>query len=627
MNSFKIIFMNFKQNIKTSLLYLCAMIFSVASYYNFLSMRHNPQFLEAQEVSSYVQSASFSASMLMVMFLIFFIVYSSNFFLNQRKKEIGVYAFMGIDNYKIAFIFASEGLLLGTLSVIIGLAIGIVFSKLFMMMIAKIALLNITIEFFISKKAVFSTIIVYSVILGITFLKGYFQVIRTNLIDLLNSLKKEEELPKINYFKGIASIIIIGIGYYIAINYEILGFGNTLMVTILLTIWGTYWMFNSFFSIVIRYFINKKSFLYRGTNIISISNIAFRIKNNYKTLAAVAILITTSITSFATVSSLRYFADHNHKVEVPYTVSYVSDDEDIIEKVDNIIEASSHNVQLTERVNFLYVPITENLQSADQVVVVKLSDFQNIILDLEVENKEKIIPKFNLSKGEAGYVHKPGTAISILDLNNIRIGDMDFNIRTDIKVPLLGAGIPYPCIVVDDDDYLQLKSSFEEKQFNGIILDNEENTKDLTMELANAVHPGEISLYTYYVAGATFYDMVGIVYFVGGFLALVFIFATGSIIYFKILSESFRDRNKYQILKKVGTTDLEISNSVSKQVGIFFILPLIIGSIHSIVAISVLGKVMEYSFILPTAISIVIFALVYGVFYLFTTRKFITVVK
>lgn len=627
MSSFKIIFMNFKQNIKTSLLYLCSMIFSVASYYNFLSIRHNPQFLEAQEVSSYVEGASYSASMLMIMFLMFFIVYSSNFFLNQRKKEIGVYAFMGIDNYKIAFIFASEGLLLGTLSVIIGLGIGIVFSKLFMMMIAKIALLNITIQFFISKKAVFSTIIVYSVILGITFLKGYFQVIRTNLIDLLNSLKKEEELPKINYFKGIASIIIIGIGYYIAINYEILGFEVTLMVTILLTIWGTYWMFNSFFSIVIRYFINKKSFLYKGTNIISISNIAFRIKNNYKTLAAVTILITTSITSFATVSSLRYFADNNHKIEVPYTVSYVSDDEDIIEKVDNIIEASSHNVQLTERVNFLYVPAVENLQGIDQVVVIKVSDFKKIVSDLEVENREKIISKFNLSKGEVGYVERPGIVMTMLESNNVRIEDTNFDIKIHTKVPLLGKGVYYPCLVVNDDDYLQLKSSFEEKQFNGIILDNEENTEDLTMELANAVPPGEISLYTYYVAGATFYDMVGIVYFVGGFLALVFIFATGSIIYFKILSESFRDRNKYQILKKVGTTDLEISNSVLKQVGIFFILPLIIGSIHSIVAISVLGQLMKYSFVVPTAISIVIFSLVYGVFYLFTTRKFITVVR
>ena len=305
MNSFKIAIINFKRNIRTYGLYLMAMIFSVATYYNFVSMRYNPQFLEAKEVSAYIESSSMTASMLMIIFFIFFIVYSSNFFLNQRKREIGVYAFMGIDNYKIAFIFASEGLLLGIMSVIFGLGIGILFSKLFMMMLAKVAFLNIRIDFFISKKAIIETIIVYSIILGITFLKGYLDIIRTNLIDLMNSLKKEEELPKINYFKGIVSIVIIGVAYYIAINYEKFGFGTALMVTVLLIIWGTYWLFGSFFSMIIRYYINKKGFLYKGTNIISISNIAFRIKNNYRTLAAVAVLMTTCITSFGTVSSLK----------------------------------------------------------------------------------------------------------------------------------------------------------------------------------------------------------------------------------------------------------------------------------------------------------------------------------
>ncbi|SJZ74799.1 FtsX-like permease family protein [Garciella nitratireducens] len=247
MNSFKIAIINFKRNIKVYGLYLMAMVFSVATYYNFVSMRYNPQFLEAKEISVYIEGSSITTSMLMIIFLIFFIVYSSNFFLNQRKREIGVYAFMGIDNYKIAFIFASEGLLMGIMSLAVGLGIGILFNKLFMMLLAKVALLNIRIDFFISKKAVIETIIIYLIILGITFLKGYLDIIRTNLIDLMNSLKKEEELPKVNYFKGIVSIIIIGVAYYIAINYERFGFNISLMVTVLLIIWGTYWLFGSFF--------------------------------------------------------------------------------------------------------------------------------------------------------------------------------------------------------------------------------------------------------------------------------------------------------------------------------------------------------------------------------------------
>ncbi|CCQ96236.1 conserved membrane hypothetical protein [[Clostridium] ultunense Esp] len=618
MNSFKIAIINFKRNIRTYGLYLMAMIFSVATYYNFVSMRYNPQFLEAKEVSAYIESSSMAASMLMIIFLIFFIVYSSNFFLNQRKREIGVYAFMGIDNYKIAFIFASEGLLLGIMSVIFGLGAGILFSKLFMMMLAKVALLNIRINFFISKKAIIETIILYSIILGVTFLKGYLDIIKTNLIDLMNSLKKEEEFPKINYFKGIVSIVIIGVAYYIAINYEKFGFGTALMVTVLLIIWGTYWLFGSFFSMVIRYYINKKGFLYKGTNIISISNIGFRIKNNYRTLAAVAVLITTCITSFGTVSSLKYYVDENHRIEVPYTVTYISSNEEEIKKVDKVIENSSHNVELKNNANFLYVPDSE-------VVVVNLSTFKDILKDLKIENREKVISKFKLSKNEAGYIERPGVMMSILEKNDIHIGNQKYNIRVNTKVPIFGKGVPFPCIVVKDDEYEVLKSHFSEKQFNGIILDKPEDTKDLTFELAEVL-PAESGLYTYFIAGARFYDFTGIVYFLGAFLFLVFVFATGSIIYFKTLSQSFEDKGKYGILKKLGTTDLEIYQSVSKQIGIFFILPLIVGIIHSMVAISVLSDIMKCSLNRPTIISIGTFVLIYGIFYVFTRRKFIDTV-
>ena len=619
MNSFKIAIINFKRNIRTYGLYLMAMIFSVATYYNFVSMRYNPQFLETKEISAYIEGSSITASMLMIMFLIFFIVYSSNFFLNQRKREIGVYAFMGIDNYKIAFIFASEGLLLGIISVIFGLGVGILFSKLFMMMLAKVALLNIRIGFFISKKAVIETIIIYSIILGITLLKGYLDIIRTNLIDLMNSLKKEEELPKVNYFKGIVSIIIIGVAYYIAINYERFGFGTALMITVLLIIWGTYWLFGSFFSMIIRYYINKKNFLYKGTNIISISNIVFRIKNNYRTLTAVAVLVTTCITSFGTVSSLKYYVEENHEIEVPYTITYISDNQEEIAKVDKIIANSNHKLELKEKANFLYVPDRE-------VVVVSLSTFRNIISDLKVKNSENIIFKFNLSKDEVGYIERPGVMMSIIAKDDIVLGDKKYDIKIDTKVPFFGSGVPFPCLVVDDDEYEILKSNFSEKQFNGIILDNPENTKDLTFKLVKVLSE-ESWLYTYFVAGATFYDFTGIVYFLGAFLFLVFVFATGSIIYFKTLSESFGDKNKYEILKKLGITDIEIDESISKQLGIFFILPLIVGIIHSMVAIWVLSDIMKCSLIKPTIISIGIFAVIYSIFYVFTRMKYIDIVE
>jgi len=190
---------------------------------------------------------------------------------------------------------------------------------------------------------------------------------------------------------------------------------------------------------------------------------------------------------------------------------------------------------------------------------VKLSTFQRILTDLNVKGRDKILSKIGQLKKEAVYVERPGVFMSLLEKNDIKIGDRVYRIKAQTKIPLFGSGLPFPCVVVGEEEYETLKSEFEEKQFNGIILDNPEDTKDLTLQLAQIL-PENSRLFTYFIAGAAMYDLIGIVYFLGAFLFLVFVFATGSIIYFKILSESFRDKDKYEILKKLGTTDVEIKS-------------------------------------------------------------------
>lgn len=618
MNSFKLTIMNFRRNLKAYGLYLMAMVFSVATYYNFTSMRYNPQFLEVKNISMYIESTSMTASILMILFLVFFIMYSSNFFLNYRKKEIGLYGLMGVDNYKVAFIFALEGLLLGIMSLLIGLFLGLLFSKLFLMLLARAALLNMRIDFFISKKAILETIIAYSIILFISFLKGYLEIIRTNLIDLMNTLRKAEELPKVNYLKGFASLVTIGIAYYIAVNYGSYGFAVALFWSVILVILGTYWLFGSFMPMLVRLLVNRKKILYRGTNIISISNIAFRIKDNYRTFAAVAVLITVCITSFGTVSSLKYFLAENHRIEVPYTISFISSEQEEIERVEEIIADSNRSIELRQQADFLIVP-----QSG--VVVVNSSTFESLLTALNVRDRGKILARAGQLEDGVIYVERPGVLMDLVERKEVEVGDKVYEIKLQAKVPLFGNGLPYTAIVVNDREYEALRLKYEEKQFNGIILDNPEGIRDLTFRLAEVLTE-ESGLYTYFMAGAMMYDLVGIVYFLGAFLFLVFVFATDSIIYFKILTESFRDRAKFEILKKIGTTEQEIHQSVSKQVGLFFALPLVAGIIHSLVAISVLSDLMNYSLIRPVIISIVVFIIAYGLFYIFTRRKFVDVV-
>lgn len=627
MNSFSIAGNNLKNNIRAYGLHLMAIIFSVAVYYDFISLKYNPEVLSSQSKLNYMSGAAYSTAVVLLVFLIFFIWYSNSFFLRHRKKEIGIYAFMGVNNSQIGYIFAIEGFFMGIIGVGTGLFIGVLTGKLFMMLLAKVAILDVKINFFISVKGLIETAITFLIIFALTSIKSYFDITRSKLIDLFNASRKQEGLHKVSYLKGIFSIMLIGAGYYTSRFAMGVNFIAVAFITILLVVWGTYWLFGSFLSAVTRYLLSRKRILYNGVNIVSISNIAFRIKKNYKALATIAILIATTVTAFGTVTSLRYYVNETYDIEMPYSFSYVSDDYGLKEKVKGIINKSNHNILLEEEVKFLYIDNqNSNLMSADKsFVIVRFSDFQRITRDLGTEDGEKIIEKVKPLKGEATFIEKPGVIMSLVDYESIDVGSESFRIKTEIKTPLFGNGMRKVCLVVHDEDYERLKKSFKQHQFNGIIVDNQNETLDLAKELYNIDSLKE-SLFAYVIKYKTKYEFIGVTYFLGCFLSLVFIIATGSIIYFKLLSEAFADKSKYEILSKIGMTRIEVSKAISKQVGISFILPLVIGSIHSCFAIAVLSKILNFNLIMPTIISIVVFAIVYGIFYVATTRKFIKIV-
>lgn len=633
MNSFKIAKMNFKNNIRTYLLYIIAMVFAVSAYYNFWNLSLNPQVNASKEISMYIHATNGITIFFMIIFLIFFIMYSSNFFLNERKKEIGLYSLMGIDNSKLAFIFASEGLFLGALSIVIGLFIGILFSKLFMMILAKVAILNIVFKFNISLKAILITIFTFSIIFIITFIIGYFKIIRMNLIDLIHSGKTDEKAPKVKYFSGILSILILILAYVVAVSYKTIGFGTSLYGAVILVIIGTTLFFRSFFTIFINRLIKNKHFLYKGTNVVSYSNIFFRIKDNYKTLAAVCVLVTATITSLATVASVKYYVEKNYEIDSPFTISYLSDDVKEVEKVNKLL--NSENV--TPKLNSSYNYIEYN-----SYAVISKSTFEKILTDLDYKNKDKILNKYDIDDNSSLYVEAPGTMGSLLNHENISLENKSYDILNIVRVPTFGKLVSRATVVIDDNEYNNFKKAEKETQFNGILLE-EKNSKDkmkeinlnvdtdtnietvLTTKLMSTLKEPK-DLYTSVMSDLSSYNVAGVVFFLGSFMAFVFMFATGSILYFKIVGEALKEKNRFKILKNIGTTRKEIEKAVKDQIKIYYILPYTLGIVHSCFAIYVLSMLMTFPLYIPMIGSILVLGLVLYVFYRFTINKYIKTV-
>ncbi|MBX4264340.1 FtsX-like permease family protein [Clostridium estertheticum] len=628
MNSFSIAFDNFKRNIKVYSLYIMSMIFSVIVFYNFVALKYNPDFQKANETNSYIKGTSIAVSYLLLLFIVFFIWFSSSFFLNQRKREIGIYAFMGVSNTQIALIYSIELIFMGITATAVGLILGVVFCKLFLMMLAKVAILNMKIGFFISIKAIIQTTLAFFIIFFVNSVLGYINIVRSKLLDLINASKREERLPKVNYVKGLLSLICISVGYYFALHARGEKFEGNLLIAIIFVILGTYWFFGSVYSIIMKFIINRKKTLYNGVNIVSMSNIAFRIKNNYRTLAAVAILATITLTSYGTVASLRYFVQIRDYIEKPYEISYMSSDDKVKQQVRDKLESSKKDITLEENTEVIiikpHIYAEMNLQLGEYVAL-KYSDFIKISSDLKVKDL-KNFKKEKLSKGEILYVSPPGVVMSLYDYKNVKatITNKNYTIKNTLKTPILGSSIPL-CLILNDEDYNLLRPTSKVYEFNGIKINNTDNIKLLEKELIT-IKPIKNSLHVNVSKDKSFYSVFGIVYFLGAFLSLVFIIATGSIIYFKLISEAYLDKDKYVLLKRLGMTNKEIFRATTRQIGISYLLPLVVGIIHSCIAMSVLSKLIDYNIIMPAISSIITFIVVYVGYFIATTRKYMKIV-
>ncbi|WP_454054207.1 FtsX-like permease family protein [Clostridium sp. Marseille-Q7071] len=633
MNSFKMALRNCKNNIRVYYFHLIAMTISVAILFNFQSLRYGETIKNFDKVGDgYCAIMLKTITVMLIVFLVFFIWFSTNIFLKQRKKEIGIYAFMGIDNYQIGSIFFFETLLLGLFSILLGIIIGIFSTKLFQMIVIKASGFQVESKFDITFNSIGSTILIFLAIFLFMSLKGFINIARCKLIDLFNATKKEDKMPKIGvliYIIAVISVIIIILGYrnaYLAAD----NFNKTLNALILIIL-GTYGLLGAVLPVALKHLIRRKSFFYKGVNVISISNIAYRIRTNYKTYATVVILIAATITALGTAITMNYTYKSRIENKYIYTFSYASL-KDINEKpIKNIIEKSNHKIIKEVSLRLLYSDNIDGYNKYGLISFVKYSDFIRVLKEL---GNYELVNSMNSNLTEENrciYVQKAGTLITLSSgekTDEFIVNDKKFSVSEKIKIPFLGGIYQSDLLIINDKTYSELERELKKINFYGIKVDNQENTKVLTKELESmADKDRNNSIHYFYLDQKDSDNWVKFVYVIGCFLALVFAVATGSIVYFKIFDDANNDKEKYKILIKLGIDDSDIATSVNKQISIFFILTLTLGILHSIFAIRILSKMLFVNLIKPFIITVLIFIVIYLIFFVIAKRNFIRVIR
>ena len=612
MSVFNIAYNNFKNNIKVYTMFFISMIFSVVVLSNFSIMMDSDAMKVLGDMNEeYSKLILKVITIILIIFMIFFIWYASNIFLRNRKKEIGIYAFMGLDSSVIGKIYFIEMMIIGVSAIIIGTIIGIGLSKFFQIIVFKIADFNIDVTFNISFNSIIYPVAIFMCIFLFMSIKGFISIVRSKIVDLLNASKKQEKMPKVNfliYIIAIISLVLIGYGYYL-VNEEAMNALKTLLLVCI----GTYGLFGAVFEVVFNFLINRKSILYKGSNIVTINNLAYRFKKNYTVYATIAILTATTTTVLGTAFSMKTTYENSQRNITLYSLAISSTDEFNSEEIAHKLkEVGEEKYSLNTKVlkvnsTLRDVPKYQN----NEYIVVSYDNLSNI---LKANGDEKDLDKFNEEMVEGNnviYIERPGTLMSFIsNIKDITLNDVKFNVSESTRIRVFGEALNYSTIVVNNDEYEKLKETATEINFYGIKIENEENIiniideigKNLNLETTQGFY-GQFELKTI--------EWVKFVYAIGGFLFLVMVLAEASIIYIKIYSDANEDKQKYKTLLSIGASKKDISKSISREVALFYFIPLAVGAIHSYFAINALADFMKenlnFVYLLSLVICIVIF--------------------
>ena len=620
MSLFKLAYSNFKRSVKNYVALIISLSFSIFTFFNFQNIVFsNAMDILKEKNSDYISIIIQVISIVLVIFVFFFIWYATNVFLAQRKKDIGIFTFMGLDNGKIGKMYVIEVGMIAFLSLIIGLGSGVLFSKLFTMVLLKISDISVDVSFTFSIVPVIMTVALFTSIFAVMIIKGYINILKSSVLEMLSAAKHNElkqERGIWSLLKVIIGLVLISGGYYCALQVGDMSSFIYILYAVVLVIIGIYFLYNGVIPFIIRKLTRNKIFLYQKERALWINNLAFRLKKNYRAYAMVTILMICSVTVLATSFAMKQRYDNISHFRETYTYSVMAtkhlDGKEIAEgiKQENEIEYSNE---------FSYISLNKDIVKTkyiySQYGIVSYSQLKeaaenaNIEFDIPKLNNDQVV---NLTRLYLMDISDPA------DNPKVNISGIDYQIVKDTSTSYLGLlQENINTYVVSDDTYEGLKNDGQEYYlYNYKIKDPynylaskdyldsllQEGPTDNVAYLANDPNGGDIA-------------WVRVLYSICIFLFLVFILASGSIIFMKLSNEAFEDKERYIILKKLGISERALVKSIKNEIRFAYYCPFILMLISSYFSVHALANVMKTELYAINIISAIVILVMFYIIY------------
>ncbi|WP_413375919.1 FtsX-like permease family protein [Alkalihalobacillus sp. 1P02AB] len=606
MTLFDIALKNIRRNFKSYSLYIGTTIFSIVIYFTFVTLKYSEDISALSETSKQISGIMSASAFVLMIFVAIFIAYSNSFFMKKRKKEVALYSLLGVRKRSIGFMLFCENMVIGLFSLVVGVGLGFLLSRVLLTILMKLMGLDIAIGFTFSMDAVMNTSIVFFLIFLITSLQGYRVIYQFKLIDLFHAEKKGEELPKARMITAILGVVTLAGAYWLALQdlmtsqiWRMLGLSMPIVI-IVLTVIGSALLFHSVLVYVLSVLKKNSFWAWKGLNLMTASQLLYRIRGNAKTLTIIAIMSATTMTAGGAVFGMYYNVEKSIQTYAPHTFMWEGSpkeiEPDLIEYAETIKSKELRIAHDLYEMEYAVINQSTFNRLANQLEwsdITTIQDGEVLMLDVFYDERWS-------QKEESIGIE--GNEFVVAELYDQAV----FNAFT------VGAST----IVVTDDFYNEITA--EEKTYQAVQVKDYKNQLALSEELAASTENFTSATQDYKSA----IEASGSLLFVGSFLGLVFLVATGSIIFFKMMTEAEEDKAKYTVLHKIGVSRLEMKRTVRHQVGMVFTAPLVLALIHAGVALTAFSNLLAMNLLVPIAIWMLAYTMIYALYYVITVRSF-----
>ena len=667
---FKLSLKNISKSIKDYAIYFFTLILGVAIFYVFNAIDDQSVMMKVSsttaEIIKLMTNVLSGVSVFVSIILAFLIVYASRFLIKRRNKEFGVYLTLGMSKKKISLILFIETLIIGIVSLVVGLGIGFLLSQLMSILVANMFEADLTrFQFVFSTNACIKTLIYFSIMYFVVMIFNTINISKCKLIDLMHSNKKSEKIklknPLFCTIVFIISCIALGFAYYqVTGGIEKMTYANSIFVPIGIGAVSTFFVFWSLSGLLLKIFISVKNTYYKGLNSFTLRQFSSKINTMTFSVTIICLMLFITICVLSSALSMKNSLNKNfidfspRDIELSKRCNVNQEESDITDiqkenlklsieeafkklgfdfnsNLKNIVKFSLYyddNVTLKSTLGSYHEIANKQypfLNYSDYIILVKNSDYNNIADSFHLE-------KVKLEDNEYVVV---GNYSSIINIKNealerntkITINQKDYYPKYKKAINgfyEMGSQETEAGFIVLPDNALK----DEQKIRNQIIADYNGNPDDIESTI-NSITKNNQFYIDYGITINTKKDIreasIGlgaVVTFLGLYLGIIFLISCAAILALKELSESSDNVEKFKMLRRIGVDEAMINKALFRQIGIFFMFPLILASIHSVFGIMFCNnilKTMGVNFNLKSVIITALFIIfIYGGYFFIT---------